>query len=85
MHAAANGHHEVVQLLLAAGAIAGTRDRDGQSSLVYAANTGSTKVRIRSPSDSFGALRIPSVPFGTLLIPYEPVCALLQRVPSDCF
>lgn len=44
MHAAANGHHEVVQLLLAAGAIAGTRDRDGQSSLVYAANTGSTKV-----------------------------------------
>ena len=43
MHASANGHHEVVSELLAAGAQAGLRDRDGQSSLVYAANTGSTK------------------------------------------
>lgn len=43
MHAAAHGHHEVVKLLVAAGADARLVDRDGQSPLVHAANSGSTR------------------------------------------
>ena len=43
MHAAALGHHEAVKLLVAAGANARLVDKDGQSPLVHAANSGSTR------------------------------------------
>uniref|UniRef100_A0A7S3EVR5 Uncharacterized protein n=1 Tax=Haptolina ericina TaxID=156174 RepID=A0A7S3EVR5_9EUKA len=43
MYAAALGHHEVVKLLVKAGADCRLKDKDGQSPLVHAANTGSTK------------------------------------------
>jgi len=43
MHAAALGHHEVVQLLVSAGADCTLKDKDGQSPLVHAANSGSTR------------------------------------------
>ena len=43
MHAAAHGHHEVVKLLVAAGADTRLKDADGQSPLIHAANAGSTR------------------------------------------
>jgi len=43
MYSAALGHHEVVKLLVAAGADCRLKDKDGQSPLVHAANTGVTK------------------------------------------
>ena len=43
MHASALGHLEVVKLLVAAGADSRLKDADGQSPLVHAANSGSTR------------------------------------------
>ena len=43
MYAAALGHHEVVRMLVAAGADCRVKDKDGQSPLVHAAISGSTK------------------------------------------
>ena len=43
MHASAHGHHEVVKLLVAAGADPGIKDKDGQSPLIHAANAGSVR------------------------------------------
>lgn len=43
MHAAALGHHEVVKLLVAAGADSHLVDSEGQTALVHAANSGSTR------------------------------------------
>jgi ankyrin repeat protein len=43
MYAAALGHHDVVALLVQAGADARLQDRDQQSALVHAANSGSVQ------------------------------------------
>jgi len=43
MHAAALGHHEVIQLLVEAGADASLKDLSGQTPLIYAANSGCNK------------------------------------------
>jgi ankyrin repeat protein len=59
MHAAALGHHEVVRLLVAAGANARLQDADGQSPLVHPANTASTHLVASYP--------IPSHPISSLI------------------
>lgn len=43
MYASALGHHDIVKQLVLAGADCRLKDNDGQSPLVHAANTGSTK------------------------------------------